>query len=50
MKTEKIDRKLTIVLQPSLYKQFKEKSKNEYKTVSIKIRELMLNYIKKKIK
>ena len=42
---EKINKKITIVIQPSLFKDFEEKCKKEYKTVSIKIRELIWEYL-----
>lgn len=48
MKKEKIDRKLTIVIQPSLMTAFQKKCSEKYKKVSEVLRELMLKYINEK--
>lgn len=45
MKKEKINKKITLVVQKSLFEPFEEKCKKEYKTISIKIRELIWRYI-----
>ena len=45
---EKIDRQVIIKVQPSLYSQFEKKCKQEYKTVSEVMRDLMLQFIKQK--
>jgi len=44
-KKEKIDEKLTVMVQPSLMKSFRNKCCLQYKTVSSVIRDLMLKYI-----
>ena len=45
MKKEKIDRKLTIVVQPTLMVSFQKKCSEKYKKVSEVIRELMSKYV-----
>jgi hypothetical protein len=45
MKKEKIDRKLTMVIQPSLMIAFQDKCAKKYKKVSEVIRELMSKYV-----
>jgi hypothetical protein len=44
-KKEKIDEKLTVMVQPTLMSKFRSKCKKEYKTVSSVLRDLMFEYI-----
>ena len=43
---EKLDRKINMVVQVSLYEEFKDVCEERYKTVSEVIRDFMLQYIK----
>ena len=45
---EKISKKILLSIQPSLYNEFEEKCKKNYKTVSETMRELILKYVKEK--
>ncbi len=45
---EKTDRQVILKVQPSLFGAFREKCKGNYKKVSEVIRELMLEYIRRK--
>ncbi len=47
MKQEKIDRQVILMVQPSLYDQFKDKCKTNYQTVSEVLRKLMLEYVRR---
>lgn len=46
MKKEKVDRALTVMLQPSLYSEFEEKCIEEHRNVSEVVRELLSKYSK----
>jgi metal-responsive CopG/Arc/MetJ family transcriptional regulator len=43
---EKNEKRMSVVLPPSLYKLFKEKCESEYQTVSSIIKRLMTSYVK----
>ena len=43
---EKIDKKLVLVVQPSLHDNFKQSCESNYKTMSEVLRDFMLQYIK----
>lgn len=45
---EKIDREIRFRIQQSLFDQFEKKCEKEYKTISEILRELVVNYLKKK--
>jgi hypothetical protein len=45
-KKEKADRALTVMVQPSLHKEFEEKCVEEHRTISEVIRELMSKHVK----
>jgi len=45
MKKQKMDREVRIKVQESLYNDFRKKCENEYKTVSIVMRDLMMKYV-----
>lgn len=47
MDKEKVTKDVVVRVQPSLFKQFKKKCKNNYKTISEVVRDLMVGYIKK---
>tara|TARA_Y100000310_G_C20697629_1_gene826824 strand:+ start:3652 stop:3864 length:213 start_codon:yes stop_codon:yes gene_type:complete len=44
--TEKIDKRIVLVVQPSLYDSFKEACEVEYKTISEVLRDFMYQYSK----
>jgi hypothetical protein len=46
-KKEKLNKDVTLRVQPSLYKKFQKECEGNYKSVSEVIRELMLHYIQK---
>ena len=45
---EKLNKKMVIVVQKSLYLRFKEKCENNYKTMSEVLRDLMFHYLEDK--
>lgn len=47
MDKEKAIKDMVVRVQPSLFKKFQKKCKNNYKTISEVVRDLMVGYIKK---
>jgi hypothetical protein len=46
MAKEKMSREVRIKVQEKLYEQFRKKCERDFKTVSIVMRELMMNYLR----
>lgn len=47
MKKEKLKKQMVLMVPPSLFAKFSDTCKQNYKTVSIVVREMMLEYVKK---
>lgn len=48
MAKEKLDKEIRVMIQPSLYKMFKNKCDDNYLTISEKIREMIRTFVKNK--
>jgi metal-responsive CopG/Arc/MetJ family transcriptional regulator len=48
MEKEKAEKQMIVMVPPSLYRKFKDVAEADYKTISIVIRDFMINYIKEK--
>jgi hypothetical protein len=44
--SEKLDRRVVFVLQPSLFAEFEGRCRSQYKTVSEVLRDMMLKYVR----
>jgi hypothetical protein len=44
--SEKLDRRVVFVLQPSLYTEFEERCHSQYKTISEVLRDMILKFVR----